>query len=108
MQNLLKACSFPSHEQWDDEDSWDRYVEELIALAADDRAARAAFEEAVMRVLRPAVMTCGWLADQGRRHRARQQDRHNGLGHDGQGRALQGTRRACGMNEIALGHPALM
>ena len=39
--------------------------------------------------------------DQGRRHRARQQDRQNGLGHDGQGRTLQGTRRACGVNEIA-------
>jgi len=43
----------------------------------------------------------GSAADQGRRHRARQQDRQNGLGHDGQGRALQGTRRACGVNEVA-------
>ena len=43
----------------------------------------------------------GAAADQGRRHRSRQQDRQNGLGHDGQGRALQGTRRACGVNEIA-------
>ena len=42
-------------------------------------------------------------ADQGRRHRARQQDRQNGLGHDGQGRALQRTRRACGVNEVSLG-----
>ena len=41
-------------------------------------------------------------ADQGRRHRARQQDRQNGLGDDGQGRALQRTRRACGVNQIAL------
>ena len=32
----------------------------------------------------------------------RQQDRTHGLGDDGQGRALQGTRRACGVNEIAL------
>ena len=38
----------------------------------------------------------GAEADQGRRHRPRQQDRQNGLGHDGQGRTLQGTRRACG------------
>ncbi|MGI8851706.1 MAG: transposase [Methyloceanibacter sp.] len=28
-------------------------------------------------------------------------NRQNGLGHDGQGRALQGTRRACGVNEVA-------
>jgi hypothetical protein len=27
--------------------------------------------------------------------------RENGLGHDGQGRAIQGTSRACGVNEIA-------
>ena len=43
----------------------------------------------------------GAAADQGRRHRACQQDRADGLGHDGQGRAIQGTRRACGVNEIA-------
>ena len=43
----------------------------------------------------------GEAADQGCRHRARQQDRPNGLGHDGQGRAIQGTRRACAINEIA-------
>ena len=40
-------------------------------------------------------------AHQGRCHRACQQDRADGLGHDGQGRAIQGTRRACGINEIA-------
>ncbi|MGA7771324.1 MAG: hypothetical protein WCA25_00060, partial [Pseudolabrys sp.] len=28
-------------------------------------------------------------------------DRPNGLGHDGKGRAIQGTLRACAMNEIA-------
>ena len=33
--------------------------------------------------------------DQGCRHRARQQDRADGLGHDGQGRALQTTRGTC-------------
>jgi hypothetical protein len=43
----------------------------------------------------------GQAANEGRCHRARQQDRTHGLGDDGQGRALQGTRRACGMNEIA-------
>jgi hypothetical protein len=34
-------------------------------------------------------------SDQGRRHRACQQDRADGLGHDGQGGALQTTRSAC-------------
>ena len=37
----------------------------------------------------------------GRRHRPGQQDRADGVGDDGQGRALQGTGRACGVNEIA-------
>jgi|SRR5262249_7756854 len=40
-------------------------------------------------------------ADQGRGDRARQQARQDGVGHDGQGRALQGTGRTCGVNEIA-------
>jgi len=39
--------------------------------------------------------------DEGRRHRACQQDCADGLGHDGQGRALQATRRAGSVNEIA-------
>src|SRR6266481_5660858 len=43
----------------------------------------------------------GAAADQGCGYRARQQDRANGLGHDGQGRAIQGTRRTCAVNEIA-------
>ena len=43
----------------------------------------------------------GAETDQGGRHRARQQDRQDGLGLDGQGRALQGTRRACGVNVVA-------
>jgi hypothetical protein len=39
-----------------------------------------------------------WRGDRPRwRNRARQQDRENGLGHDGQGRALQRTRRARGV-----------
>jgi hypothetical protein len=43
----------------------------------------------------------GAAAEQGRRHRTGQQDRADGVGDDGQGRALQGTGRACGVNEIA-------
>jgi transposase len=43
----------------------------------------------------------GAAANQGRRDRARQQDRKNGVGHDGRGRSLQGTRRTCGVTEIA-------
>ena len=39
----------------------------------------------------------GAAADEGCCYRARQQDRANGLGHDGQRRAIQGTRRACGV-----------
>ena len=42
--------------------------------------------------------------DQGRRDRARQQDRADSLGHDGQGRALQTTRGTCPVNEIAPGN----
>jgi transposase len=42
---------------------------------------------------RPWLTACG--------HRSRQQDRQNGLGHDGKGRAIQGTRCARGVNEIA-------
>jgi transposase len=39
--------------------------------------------------------------DQGRRHRARQQDCADCQGHDGQGRTLQATRHAGCVNEIA-------
>jgi hypothetical protein len=39
----------------------------------------------------------GAPADQGRCHRVRQQDRAHGLGDDDEGRALQGTRRTCGV-----------
>jgi transposase len=48
-----------------------------------------------------AHRVAGAAPDEGRRHRACQQDCADGLGHDGQGRALQATRRACGVNEIA-------
>ena len=43
----------------------------------------------------------GAATDQGRSHRAGQQDCAHGLGDDGQRRALQATRRARGVNEIA-------
>ena len=43
----------------------------------------------------------GTAANQDRRHRTGQQDGAHGLGHDGQGRTLQGARRACGVNQIA-------
>ena len=39
----------------------------------------------------------GAAADKDRGHRACQQDRANGLGHDDQGRAIQGTRRTRGV-----------
>src|SRR6202171_502630 len=48
-----------------------------------------------------SLLMIGAEASEGCRHRARQQDRQNGLGHDGQRRALQRTRRTCGVNEIA-------
>jgi len=41
--------------------------------------------------------------DQGRLHRARQQDCGNGLGYDGQGGALQTTCSTCALNDIAPG-----
>ena len=43
----------------------------------------------------------GTAPHQGRGHRTCQQDCAHGLGHDGQGRALQATRRAGRVNEIA-------
>src|SRR5262249_55891148 len=49
----------------------------------------------------PAHDVVGAAAHEGRRGRARQQDRKNGMGHDRQGRTLQGTRRTGGVSEIA-------
>src|SRR5258705_11773438 len=49
----------------------------------------------------PGSRLAGAAADQGCCYCACQQARANGLGHDGQGRAIQGTRRACGVNQIA-------
>ena len=40
---------------------------------------------------------------EGRSYRARQQDRQDGVGDDGQGRTLQRTGRSRGVNEIAPG-----
>ena len=45
----------------------------------------------------------GAATHEGRGHRARQQDRQNDVGDHGQGRTLQGTGRACGLNEITPG-----
>jgi len=42
-------------------------------------------------------------SNQGRRHCTRQQDCSHGLGNDDAGRALQRTRRAGGVKEIAPG-----
>ena len=43
----------------------------------------------------------GAATHEGRGHRARQQDRQDGVGDDGQGRRLQRTSRTRGVNEIA-------
>src|SRR5476651_1894339 len=78
-----------------------------------DRYLRSLFVAGALAVIRYAKIhgighrpwltgVVGAKADQGCRHRACQQDCADGLGHDGQGRALQGTHRACAVNEIAL------
>jgi transposase len=76
-----------------------------------DRYLRGLFVAGALAVIRYAKINgtkhrlanraAGAAVDQGRRHRTCQQDCTNDLGHDGQGRAIQGTRRACGVNEIA-------
>jgi transposase len=53
-----------------------------------------------------AHRVAGAQTHQNCRHRARQQTRQDGLGDDGQMRALQGTRRTRGVNEIAPETPA--
>ena len=53
-----------------------------------------------------AYRLVGASAHQGRCHRARQQDRADGVGDDGQGRALQRTCRTRGVTKIASGYPA--
>ena len=65
-------------------------------------------QTAVVNVIRAHLAEFGIVApvgraaaDQGRRHRTRQQDGADGLGHDDQGRTPQGPHRACGVNEIA-------
>src|SRR5438034_11406388 len=76
-----------------------------------DRYLRSLFVAGALAVIRYAKIHGTkhrpWLTallaapDEGRRHRTSQQDCAHGLGHDGQGRALQATRRTCGVNEIA-------
>ena len=77
-----------------------------------DRYLRGLFVTGALAVIRyakihgtaPSALAHGFAgtaAYQGCGYRARQQDRANGLGHDGKGRAIQGTLRACAMNEIA-------
>ena len=79
-----------------------------------DRYLRSLFTAGALAVIRYAKIHGTkhrpWLtallarqSDQGCCHRTRQQARQNGLGDDGQGRTLQRTRRACGVNEIAPG-----
>ena len=78
---------------------------EAIAICAACSRLEHSPSSAMRRSMAPGIgrgsHRCCAAAHQGRRHRARQQDRADGLGHDGQGRALQGTRRASGVNEIA-------
>ena len=75
---ICAACSPPAHSPWYPicQDPWHKASALAYGIA-------------------------GAEADQGRRHRARQQDRQNGLGHNGSERALQGTRRACDVKKIA-------
>ena len=82
-----------------------------------DRYLRSLFVAGALAVIRYAkIHGTGhrpWLTallgpspDQGRRDRARQQDRADGLGHDGQGRALQTTRGTCPGKRDRAGQPA--
>ena len=77
-----------------------------------DRYLRSLFTAGALAVIRYAKIhgtkhrpwltrAVGAATDQGGCHRARQQDRAHGMGNDGQRRALQGTCRLGGMNEIA-------
>jgi transposase len=68
-----------------------------------DRYLRGLFVAGALSVIRYAKIRglTGAAADQGCSHRPRQQDRADGLGHDGQGRAIRGTGCACAMNEIS-------
>ena len=82
-----------------------------------DRYLRSLFVAGALAVIRYAKIhgtkhrpwlsgIAGAAADEGRRHRARQQDRKNGLGHDGQGRALQGIQSRLRRRRDRAGHPA--
>src|ERR1700752_1046353 len=78
----------------------------MINLACDEQVrvrGRAGGTCAKAKVQAPALADriVGEPTHQGRRDRARQQDRTDGLGDSGAGRALQGTRRAGGLSKIA-------
>jgi transposase len=75
----------------------DRYLRSLFTAGALALIRYAKIHGSQHRL---AYRNDGAQADQGCRHRARQQNRPNGLGNDGEGRALQGTRRTRGVNEI--------
>ena len=79
-----------------------------------DRYLRSLFTTGALAVIRYAKIhgtkhrplahgIAGAATHNGRGHRARQQDRQNDVGDHGQGRTLQGTGRACGLNEITPG-----
>ena len=89
----------------------------LVATVADPKAFRSGRDFSAWIGLVPKQHSSGGkdklggISKQGDRYlrslftavRACQQDRQNGLGHDGQGRAIQRTRRTRGVIEIALG-----
>jgi transposase len=70
----------------------DRYLRGLLWPA---RFLSSATPRSMAPNIGPGLRPCWPGADEGCGYRARQQDRPNGLGHDGQGRAIQRTRRAC-------------
>jgi len=77
----------------------DRYLRSLFVAGALAVIRYAKIHGTKHRPLAHGVVRAA--SDEGRRHRACQQDCAHGLGHDGQGRALQATRCAGGVNEIA-------
>jgi transposase len=80
----------------------DRYLRGLFVAGALSVIRYAKIHGTKHRPL--AYGIAGAAPDQGCGYRACQQNRATGLGHDGQERAIQGTRRACAINEIAPGN----
>ena len=76
----------------------DRYLRSLFTAGA---LAVIRYAKSMAPASALAHSVVGQAANEGRCHRARQQDSKDGLGDDGQGRALQGARRTRGVNEIA-------